>query len=253
VAPLADGEWSWRRDEVGDDRVQRIEAESWHLTTRGREISGYYDRRVTLRSVDDVPFRCNQATEYELFARYTIEGTQNGNEIELREVAHDAVPSPCESGHRALAVYRGTLSAHRLELAWPSGAQTLTRAGDAQPPAPLPRYTTTVAGTWTWKTKTEQRAETERWRLEERDTGVVVGSYERTVTEGDCQLVERYELRGTRSGAHLTVAEVEVQVEPAECESNHGERHLDSARGTAYGQAIVLVWRGGRRQVLSRL
>ena len=52
---VADGEWRWRLDQTGDDGIQRVENERWHLHSSGDGVTGYYDRRVTFRSTTGVP------------------------------------------------------------------------------------------------------------------------------------------------------------------------------------------------------
>jgi len=251
AAPLADGEWHWQLEHT-EDGVQRLESERWYLSSHGDELRGYYDRRVTLRSVAGLPFRCNQSSEYQLVTRYFVIGTQNGAQVVLHEQSHQSVPSPCETDERRHTEYRGTLAPGQLRLEWDGGTQVLARTDDARPPEPLPVSDPAVKGAWQWTTEHGARAEVEAWLLQERDGGTIVGSYRRTVTDGDCAIVERYRVHGNRVGNRLSLAETEVSTEPAECEAHHGQRSLDSARGTSYGDTIVLVWRGGRRQVLTR-
>ncbi len=243
---VADGEWRWRL-ETDDDGVQRVESERWHLHSSGNAIAGYYDRRVTFRSTTGVPFECNNATEYTLRARYTVEGSLDGATIILVELSNETVASPCERGERKLTPYSGRLDGNHIELTWATGKQTLEWYGPALAPEQLPRPKPRVDGAWSWATA----GQSERWTLAVTD-GVVTGSYDRSVTRDDCTIVWRYTVRGTHDGSKVTIAETDVEALPGDCAPDAPRQLLDSARGKSYGDVIVLQWRGGKRQVLRR-
>ena len=255
--PRPDGHWRWSHQAVGEDGVLAVESELWRLSSDGAAVIGTCDRTVTFRSGDAVPFACSQSTEYTLRTRYHLDGTLDGAAIALREASFETAPSPCEPARRQLTAYTGTVGAARLELAWPGGRQTLARADEerAGEPSPLVTAPGPLTGEWSWRTEQGPRREDERWRLDENSDGIITGTVERIVAGGDgpdCpSVLERYLVRGQRTAEALALAETSFEFEVTTCE-RHETRTLDAASGTIYPDAIVLTWRGGKRQVLHR-
>lgn len=259
------GAWHWRH---GEERpgARVVERESWQLRADGDAVRGSYRRRVEVRSTDGAPFACSQSPGYVLDARYEVAGRVVAGRLALREVAVEVAPSPCEPGERALGAYRGRLEHGELVVAFAGGAQRLRRGpGPALPwPAPQP-----LTGRWRWSHESRDprtgavRTERETWTLAETESGQVTGHYERRVSAVDptgapipCaqspswELVDRYEVRGTRRGARVTLAEIGVDAAAHPCAGER--RHLGSARGRITGDTLELRWRGRLRQVLHR-
>ena len=63
----ATGVWDWMFRSQDDQGDERVEQEEWHLAQRGARVEGYYDRKVTMLSVDERLFRW-----YEEAAGYKI-------------------------------------------------------------------------------------------------------------------------------------------------------------------------------------
>ncbi len=229
----ASGVWDWvyrSTDEQGDVRVEQ---EEWHLDQKNGQISGYYDRAVTMMSADDRLFRCNQKLGFTKVTRVRINGRVEGERIVLRETSFEVQPGPCEDGARNLVAYTGVLRTGSLALKWgPEAGQTLVRrpgvaanaqparsdmlpvaniTGRAQAPAGLPASASSGAnlsalgGTWEWELRSidaegDERAEREEWHLTEQNGGLT-GYYDRTVSRirGDgvfsCNNQGRYETR----------------------------------------------------------
>jgi hypothetical protein len=200
------GVWDWMfssRDDQGDER---LEQEEWHLTQKGSHVSGYYLRKVTMLSVDERLFRCNQRLGFTKVTRVTVDGRVAGERIELREVGFEAKPGPCDDGARQLVQYQGLLQGPVLVLKWgPDAGQRLTRRLDnGQPPllqaadfqaepgnnpwqraSNAPGLTMPVDGVWEWELRSidadgDERWEREEWHLTETEEGIV-GFYDRSV------------------------------------------------------------------------
>src|SRR5947209_1029214 len=60
TSPEVNGVWDWMFRSTDDQGDMRVEQEEWHLSQRNGRIEGYYDRAVTMMSVDERLFRCNQ-------------------------------------------------------------------------------------------------------------------------------------------------------------------------------------------------
>jgi hypothetical protein len=203
----ASGVWDWMfssRDDQGDER---LEQEEWHLVQRSGKIEGYYDRKVTMLSVDERLFRCNQRLGFTKVTRVRVSGTVAQGHINLREIAFEAKPGPCDDGARQLVEYSGVLdgTGQMLQLRWAPGAgQMLRRRLDNQPPllqavdfqpdsrepsyrnaSTSPGVSMPVDGTWEWELRSidadgDERYEREEWHLSESEEGVQ-GYYDRTV------------------------------------------------------------------------
>jgi hypothetical protein len=282
--PSASGTWDWvfrSTDEQGD---MRVEQEEWHLTQRGGRIEGYYDRAVTMMSVDERLFRCNQRLGFTKSTRVRVAGQIEGDRVILREVAFEAKPGPCDDGARNLVAYVGTLHASTLALRWgPEAGQTLVRradnghaplaqlgeggpvGGDVQR-ASLADSSVPLTGTWEWQLRSidaegDERLEREEWHLTENPDGIS-GYYDRTVsrTRGDgkfaCngdsnfQTVTRYTITGQRFGDKLTLTETDYKSTRSACDN--ALRRLDVYQGhLADGESLILSW-GPGNQLLHR-
>lgn len=231
ILPDASGVWDWSffsRDEQGDERFER---EEWHIVQRNGRIEGYYDRVVDMRSIDERLFRCNQKLSFTKFTRVRVAGRVEGNRVQIREVAFDAKPGPCDDGSRNLVEYRGVIAGGNLALRWgDAGGQTLVRridtgrmplaessgmverggtpgAGDGatrQATDIEAQLAAALDGTWEWELRSidaegDERVEREEWHLTETSDGIR-GYYDRTVkrVRGDttpfqCNGKERFE------------------------------------------------------------
>src|SRR4051812_13948637 len=132
----ASGVWDWMfssRDDQGDER---LEQEEWHLTQKSGRVQGYYLRKVTMLSVDERLFKCNQRLGFTKVTKVTVDGQVAGNTVDLREVGYEAKPGPCDDGARQLVQYQGMIQGPILLLKWgPDAGQRLTRRLDnGQPP-----------------------------------------------------------------------------------------------------------------------
>ena len=285
--PEVTGVWDWvfrTNDEQGN---LRVEQEEWHLTQRGSRIEGYYDRALTLLSLDDHLFRCNQQLGFTKFTRVRVAGSIEGAEVRVEEVGFDAKPGPCDDGARLLNQYHGELkdSTMRLEWAQRPGEQTLLRrphpggprlaemVGLEDRPAGVVdeaydhRSALPIHGAYAWDLRSvdaegDERSEHEVWYLDE-EGGEVRGYYDRQVLrvrEGGtfaCNGERRYETRvrfevaGHRTGDALVLRETGYKVEPGPCDNRL--RRLDTYHGSvaASGHELVLSW-GSANQVLRR-
>src|SRR5262245_42239010 len=107
--PDATGVWDWMFRSTDDQGDMRVEQEEWHLAQKGSRIDGYYDRAVTMMSVDERLFRCNQRLGFTKTTRVRVAGQIEGDRVVLREVAFEAKPGPCDDGARNLVAYSGVL------------------------------------------------------------------------------------------------------------------------------------------------
>jgi hypothetical protein len=270
-------------DDQGD---MRVEQEEWHLAQKGARIEGYYDRAVTMMSVDERLFRCNQRLGFTKTTRVRVAGNIEGDHIVLHEVAFEAKPGPCDDGARNLVAYVGVLRGATLALRWgPEAGQTLVRRTDnaghtplapadavggdvrqasmvsSQPSAPL-------GGTWVWELRSidaegDERTEREEWHLAENPDGVS-GYYDRTVARvrGDgtsfaCngqpryETTTRYNVTGQRFGDKLTLTETDYKAPRSPCDN--ALRRLDTYQGhVADADSLILSW-GPGNQLLRRV
>src|SRR3954471_9615471 len=70
----ASGTWDWMFRSTDDQGDMRVEQEEWHLAQKGLHIEGYYDRAVTMMSVDERLFRCNQRLGFTKTTRVRVAG-----------------------------------------------------------------------------------------------------------------------------------------------------------------------------------
>jgi hypothetical protein len=288
AAPDATGIWDWSffsRDEQGDERFER---EEWHIVQRGARIEGYYDRVVDMRSTDERLFRCNQKLSFTKFTRVRVAGRVDGNRVQIREVAFDAKPGPCDDGSRNLVEYRGILAGGNLALRWGTdGGQTLVRRADigrmplAESSGMVERGASdgttqaavndapgiTLDGTWEWELRSidaegDERLEREEWHLTETSDGIR-GYYDRTVrrvrgepTPFSCngkdrfETATRYTVVGQRAGDRLMITEIDYKSEKTPCDN--ALRRLDTYHGKISDpNTLILSW-GPGNQLLRR-
>ena len=79
ASPDASGVWDWMFRSTDDQGDMRVEQEEWHLAQKAGRIEGYYDRAVTMMSVDERLFRCNQRLGFTKATRVRIAGTVEGD------------------------------------------------------------------------------------------------------------------------------------------------------------------------------
>lgn len=282
------GTWEWRLDS-GDAATTHRERERWTFAPSSdwRTLLGSYHRDVELIARDGVPFTCSQRPWYRLATDVVVTAHAEPGGAAVDELTYAAAPSPCEKGLRTPVRFHATLERGQLVLRWPGGEAHLDRAPPPPPPAP-PAHPPAPSGPWTWsatswtKTGLVQR-EDERWELAASASGDLAGWYVRTVSIHDptgaaipCagaasyQFVDRYLVRG-RSLVDLSAtapdparvpvdddrpgdwrfAEVAVAAGAHPCLASP-RRMLDGATFDVVGDALVLTWRGRRRQVLWR-
>jgi hypothetical protein len=280
----ASGVWDWTfssRDDQGDER---LEQEEWHLEQHGSAVNGWYDRKVTMWSVDERLFRCNQRLGFTKVTRVHVNGKVEGQTIQLHEVSFETKPGPCDDGARQLVEYSGALdpNGQMLSLKWAPGAgQMLRRRVDEQPPllqtadlqpdvqrastASHPGLSMPVDGTWEWELRSidaegDERFEREEWHLTETSEGVQ-GYYDRTVRrekadgafecgQGRYETSTRYTVRGQRFGEKVMLREVDYAAQKSACDN--AVRRLDSYAGQiSDANSLVLSW-GPGNQLLRR-
>lgn len=281
----ATGVWDWSFRSRDDQNDERFEQEEWHLSQRGAQIEGYYDRVVDMRSLDDRLFRCNQKVSFLKYTRVRVAGEISGNQVKLHEVGFDAKPGPCDDGARNLVAYQGVLDGGNLALRWgPQAGQTLVRrageggtalvdmvgaAGDSGPMVTrtAAQISTPIDGTWAWELRSidasgDERLEHEEWHLTETADGIH-GYYDRTVKrvrgEGDysCsqtpsyQTTTRYTVVGQRFGDRVMLTETNYQADKSPCDN--ALRRLDAYQGHVEDpDTLVLSW-GPGNQLLRRI
>jgi hypothetical protein len=229
------------------------------------------------------PFACNQSQRYvqrsqvELRASAASEATGGAAvPIAIVETAYRAEVSPCDHGFRNLGSYQAQVGPASAVLRFAGGTQTLLRAGttpreleDARWPGDAP----TLVGDWTWRgtmtSATERRTQQERWTLAVATDGTVAGTTNRSIEIRDAagaglacaggvplRIDEAVTLSGQPDEDRTLLREVDAVVttspEGHTCDAMAGARSSDSAYAELFGDAIVLMWRGKRRQVLIR-
>jgi len=280
----ATGTWDWMFRSTDDQGDMRVEQEEWHLSQKGGHLEGYYDRAVTMMSVDERLFRCNQRLGFTKTTRVRVAGNIEGDRIVLREVGFEAKPGPCDDGARNLVAYIGVLKGATLALRWgPEAGQTLVRRTDGghsplasgesgggdvrQASMQTSESSAPVAGNWVWELRSidaegDERLEREEWHLAEGPDGVN-GYYDRTVARvrGDgtnfvCngqpryETTTRYNVSGQRFGDKVTLTETDYKAARSPCDN--ALRRLDTYQGhVADAESLILSW-GPGNQLLRR-
>jgi hypothetical protein len=279
---LADllGGWRWvyRTEEAG---TSRVEEETWRLAPDPHDTThllGRYVRTVEVRSLDRVPFECNQRPWYRQRAVYDIvaERGDGGRGFQIRELSYTTEPSPCDHGFRHLGSYTAVPRGARMLLTWQangqSGTETLWQT-DADlrplPAAPWPDHVEPT-GAWRWDATSYDaqgniRDEHEWWEITRRSPTQLDATYRRRVTtrspDGSpiaCahapswSFDDAYVLEGVKEEAHWHFYEKAVAPGDHACLRATPKRDLDEATAEQIGDFFVLEWRGKRHEVLYR-
>jgi hypothetical protein len=264
------GEWRWLHHEQADG-TSRVEDERWELRVAEHGgLSGSYLRTVEVRSLDGLPFPCNQRTWYVQRARFDVTITATDDGFVAHETAYDVEPSPCDHGFRRTGSYKVVPRGNRVDLRWDGGVETLWHTSDLytaietpwQPPSPI--------GQWRWHTRAYDddgnvRDEWETWDVTRRDDATLDATYRRSVrtTSVDGTPIacagtpswgfdDVYALDATREDGLWHVRERGVGAGDHPCLRDTPRRTLDEAIAEQIGDYLVLEWRGKRRQVLRR-
>lgn len=269
------GTWQWmlRTDEAG---TSRVEAETWHFhpdPTQPTHLVGSYVRTVEVRSLDRVPFRCNQRPWYRQRAVYdvTLDGDARGN-FKVHEAGYTTEPSPCDHGFRHIDDYAAVPHGTRLTLHWTDGSQTLWKTSSTNEPLPAAPWPATYdpTGAWRWDVTSYDddgniRDETEWWQITRRTADRLDATYRRRVTvrSPDGQPIacanapswtfdDAYVLDGQKEEEHWHFYELAVEPGDHPCLHATPKRNLDEATAEQIGDFFVLEWRGKRREILYR-
>jgi hypothetical protein len=270
------GEWRWmlRTEEAG---TSRVETETWHLhrnPSAPMQLVGRYVRSVEVRSLDRVPFRCNERPWYRQRALYDVVVAVGSaaSTFDIDETGYATEPTPCDHGFRHVGAYTATLHGDRLELHWDGGVQTLWKVDEQVTPAPIAPWPTTFdpVGAWRWDATSYDadgnvRVESEWWELTRRGDAHLDATYRRRVTTHSpdgtpiaCagapswSFDDAYILAGEREEDHWHFHELAVEPGDHACLRATPKRTLDEATGEQIGDFLVLEWRGKRHQVLYR-
>lgn len=279
VAQALPGTYRWvYADE--DAQVARVEDETWELAPASAvaghpfDFAGRYTRTVEIRSKDRVPFACNQRAWYRQRAVYDVRATLDPGTLQLAvtETGYRAEPSPCDHGFRRMGGYTGTIAGGRLVLAYPGGEQALLKIGETAPAHPADPWPakSELLGAWRWDATSldddgNVRDETEWWELSRRSDTQLDATYRRRVLvhspDGKpiaCasgprwRFDDTYVLTAQREDDRWHFIEVAVTPGDHACLRATPHRNLDEAIAEQIGDALVLEWRGKRRQILHR-
>jgi len=269
------GTWQWmlRTEEAG---TSRVEHEEWHLRpdpAAPTHLVGRYIRDVEVRSLDRVPFQCNQRPWYRQRALYDVTADVDAQgAFHVRETGYTTEPSPCDHGFRHLGDYQALPHGTRLTLRWDGGAQTLWKTSSASAPLPEAPWPQTYdpAGPWRWDITSYDddgniRDETEWWQITRRTETRLDLTYRRRVTvrspDGSpiaCAgapswtFDDAYVLDGQKEEEHWHFYELAVEPGDHPCLRATPKRNLDEATAEQIGDFLVLEWRGKRREILYR-
>jgi hypothetical protein len=269
------GTWQWllRTEEAG---TSRVEQEEWHLRpdpAAPTRLVGRYIRDVEVRSLDRVPFQCNQRPWYRQRAMYDVSAEVDAQGVfHVHETGYTTEPSPCDHGFRHLGDYQAVPHGTRLALRWDGGVQNLWKTSSASTPlpdAPWPA-TSDPAGPWRWDMTSYDddgniRDETEWWQITRRSETRLDATYRRRVTvrspDGSpiaCAgapswtFDDAYVLDGQKEEEHWHFYELAVEPGDHPCLRATPKRNLDEATAEQIGDFLVLEWRGKRREILYR-
>lgn len=270
------GGWRWihRTNEEG---TTRVEDEHWRfrpIPEAPTRLTGRYVRSVEVHSDDRVPFRCNQRPSYRQRAVFDVEVDIARPGFAIRELAHRAEPSPCDGGFRRLGDYTAELAGGRLALRFgDGGSQTLWQIDGDLAPLPADPWPASqpIHGAWRWDATSfddtgNVHDESEWWEITRRSETRLDATYRRRVTvrapDGTSPIAcagapswtfdDAYVLEGMREEEHWHFHELAAQPGDHPCLRGTPGRHLDEATAEQIGDALVLEWRGKRRQVLYR-
>ena len=268
------GGWRWehRTTEAGTSRVER---ETWRFRPTGTptRLAGRYVRELTVRSEDRIPFECNQRTTYQQRAVFDVLVDVTPTGYAVRETAARTEPGPCDHGFRKLGTYAASfVDGGRVQLAWDGGTQTLApldRLDQELPADPWPSEPT-LAGAWRWDATSFDREgnvqdETEWWYVTPRSATQLDATYRRRVTvrspdgrriacanAASWTFDDAYVLDGQREDEHWHLYELAAEPGDHPCLRVSPRRALDEATVEQIGDALVVEWRGKRRQILHR-
>ena len=268
------GGWRWiyRTEEAG---TARVEDEQWRLRpdpAAPMQLLGRYIRTVEVRSVDHVPFQCNERPWYRQRAIYDVEAEVDGDAFVIHETGYQTEPSPCDHGFRRTADYHALPDGNRLQLRWATGAETLWQLDDDVAPLPEPAWPAKFdpAGPWRWDatsfdTDGNIRDEHEWWEITRRTPTRLDATYRRRVTvrspDGapiacaggpSWTFDDAYVLDGQQEEEHWHFYELAVEPGDHPCLRATPKRNLDEATAEQIGDFFVLEWRGKRREILYR-
>jgi len=268
------GSWRWihRAEEAG---TARVEEEHWQLRpdpAAPARLIGRYLRSVDVRSLDRVPFQCNQRLTYRQRAVFDVVAEPRGTDFILRETAYKAEPSPCDHGFRHMSEYVLEPHGNRLVLRWDKGTQTLWQVDATSAPlrdAPWPEQPDPT-GAWRWQASSYDddgnvRDEAEWWEITRRTETRLDLTYRRRVTvrhpDGkpitcangpSWSFDDAYVLSGQKEEEHWHFYELAVEPGDHPCLRTTPRRTIDEATAEQIGDFLVLEWRGKRRQILYR-
>jgi hypothetical protein len=273
---LADliGGWRWQAkfDEQG---TSRVEDERWRLRPEPGQplhLVGRYERTVEVRSLDQVPFQCNQRPWYRQRALYDIVVEPDRDGFRVRETGYTTEPSPCDHGFRKTGDYHLEPHGSRMTLHFDGGAQTLWQTDDTSgepPAAPWPEKFEPT-GPWRWDATSyaedgNVRDEHEWWQITRRTETRLDITYRRRVTvrspngapiacanAPSWSFDDAYVLEAWREEEHWHLRELAVEPGDHSCLRATPRRNLDEATAEQIGDYFVLEWRGKRREILYR-
>ena len=269
------GTWQWllRTEEAGTSRIER---EQWQLRpdpSAPTPLVGRYIRDVEVRSLDHVPFSCNQRPWYRQRSLYDVTADVDAHgAFHVHETGYTTEPSPCDHGFRHVSDYQALPHGTRLTLRWGDGAQTLWKTSSASAPLPEAPWPQTYdpTGPWRWDSTSYDddgniRDETEWWQITRRTETRLDATYRRRVTvrspDGSpiaCAGAPRwtfddaYVLDGQKEEEHWHFHELAVEPGDHPCLRATPKRTLDEATAEQIGDFLVLEWRGKRREILYR-
>ncbi len=271
------GDWRWVH-QVDEEGTSRVEDERWRLAFAKTEagaplaLAGRYLRTVDVRSLDRVPFQCDQRLVYRQRALYDVSVESTSDGFILHETGYTTEPSPCDHGFRKTGDYRVEPHGNRLVLHFDGGTQTLWQVDDTAGELPAAPWPTTFepAGAWRWSSTAYDedgnvRDETEWWEITRRSDDRLDATYRRRVTvrSPDGKPIacanapswtfdDAYVLEASREDQYWHFHELAVEPGDHPCLRATPKRNLDEAIAEQIGDYLVLDWRGKRRQVLYR-